>query len=49
MLTNPAASAWVFRGDGGSAAGCSQGCAYDCAYRAQDYSDVRSALFDAID
>jgi hypothetical protein len=48
MLTNPAASAWVFRSDVGSAVACSQYCAHYCAGSAQNPSAFRSALFDAI-
>jgi hypothetical protein len=47
-LTNPAASAWVFGNDHGSSDNCSRYCALDCAYYARNYSDFRSALFEAI-
>jgi hypothetical protein len=47
-LTKPAASAWVFRYDYGSADGCPQVCATYCAHYARGHSEFRSALFSAI-
>jgi hypothetical protein len=48
MLTNPAASAWVFQNAHDSAGNCSQYCANYCASYARILSVFRSALFNAI-
>ncbi len=49
-MTSPAASRWVFNDDSSGTAGlCASECAYGCAVSLQNYSDLRSALFESIE
>lgn len=47
-MTHPAASRWVFDGDGGSASYCASYCTHSCGNRAQYYSWLRVGLFGSV-